>query len=283
MLYLAVSHDLESQNRKKMTEKTLEIKNGTTTISYFEQGKGDTTLLLVHGWCINKGYWENQIDYFKTKYKVVAIDLPGFGESTSTRGKWTIAQYGEDLIEIIDKLGLTNVILVGHSMAGEVILEAALKDHPAIIGLVGIDNFKTIDVQFSPQQLERMHSVMELMEKDFKNIAPSYAENVLFHPSTDGAVKARVKQDFAGSDPDVGFSSLKELVNYSAQEPAKLAELKYKLYLINSDYMPINLDGLKKYCQKSIAVVNIEETGHYPMIEKPDKFNELLQKIIEGM
>lgn len=283
MLYLAVSHDLKSQNRKKMTEKTLEIKNGTTTISYLEQGKGDTTLLLVHGWCINKGYWENQIDYFKAKYKLVAIDLPGFGESTSTRDKWTIAQYGGDLIEIIDKLGLTNVILVGHSMAGEVILEAALKDHPAIIGLVGIDNFKTIDVQFSPEQLERMHSVMELMEKDFKNIAPSYAENVLFHPSTDGTVKARVKQDFAASDPDVGFSSLKELVNYSAQEPAKLAQLKYKLHLINSDYMPINLDGLEKYCRNSFAVVNIEETGHYPMIEKPDKFNELLQKTIEGM
>ena len=41
----------------------------------------DTTLLFVHGWCINKEYWKEQSAYFCDNYKVVTLDLPGFGQS----------------------------------------------------------------------------------------------------------------------------------------------------------------------------------------------------------
>ena len=280
---MMVSRKTEGQNTNEMTEKTLEIRNGATTISYFEQGEGDTTLFFVHGWCINKGYWKSQMDYFKERYKVIAIDLPGFGGSTATRSDWTIEQYSEDVIGILDKLNLTNVVLVGHSMAGEIVLEAALKNHPSIVGLVGIDNFKTIDVQFSQEQLERMNSFVELLKKDFSTYAPVFADKMLFHPSTDSTVKARIKQDFSESDPSVGFSSISNLFNYGISEPAKLEQLNYKLHLINSDFMPANIDGLEKHCKRSFTMVDIYETGHYPMIEKPDKFNELLAGIIEGM
>ncbi|WP_346761757.1 alpha/beta fold hydrolase [Agaribacillus aureus] len=283
LLSLMISYHIKGQNKNHMTEKTMKIKNGSTQISYLEEGKGDKTLLLLHGWCINSAYWENQIDYFKEKYKVVAIDLPGFGKSTSQRQEWTIQQYGTDVIEVIDQLGLSNVILVGHSMSGEIILEAALKDHPSVIGLVGIDNFKMIDVHFTPEQLAEMQSYMDLLQKDFKNTAPVYADKMLFHPSTDEAVRNRVKKDFEHADPEIGFSALKELMNYSMLESAGLANLNYKLYLINSDFVPTNAGGLARHCKSSFEVVDIHDTGHYPMIEKPEEFNKLLEATIEGI
>ena len=283
LLSLAICHHIKGQNKKDMTEKTMKIKNGTTQINYIKEGNGDTTLLLVHGWCINSAYWENQINYFKGKYKVVAIDLPGFGKSTSNRNEWTIQQYGTDVIEVIDQLNLQNVILVGHSMSGEVILEAALKDHPSIIGMVGVDNFKMIDVQFSPEQLAEMQSYMELLQKDFKNMAPMYADRMLFHPSTDEEVKARVKKDFENADPEVGFLALKELINYGMLAPSRLAQLNYKLHLINSDFMPTNTNGLAKHCKTLFAIADIHATGHYPMIEKPEAFNKLLEATIAEM
>ena len=107
----------------------MQIENSTTKIHYIEQGKGNITLFFIHGWCINSSYWSDQIKYFQKQYKAIAIDLPGFGESTSVRTEWTIAKYSEDIINMIDELDLKNVILIGHSMSGEIILETALKNH----------------------------------------------------------------------------------------------------------------------------------------------------------
>jgi pimeloyl-ACP methyl ester carboxylesterase len=221
------------------------------------------------------------MEFFQKQYKAVAIDLPGFGESTSVRTEWTIAKYSEDIINVIDELDLKNVILIGHSMAGEIILETALKNHQSIIGLVGVDNFKMIDVQLDKEQFEEMNSFFGQLENDFSTIAPVYAERMLFHESTDNNVRIRVKDDIIKTDPRIGFLSLSDLIKYSISEPAKLSQLNHKLYLINSDATPTNITGLEKYCKSSFEILDIHATGHYPMIEKADEFNELLDLAIK--
>src|ERR1700761_288990 len=55
------------------------ISDKGVNIAYSDTGKGDTTLLFVHGWAINRGYWSEQVKHFSSRYRVVAIDLPGFG------------------------------------------------------------------------------------------------------------------------------------------------------------------------------------------------------------
>ena len=48
-------------------------------------GDGKFTLLFVHGWCIDQSYWSNQVAAFNSNYKIVTIDLPGFGKSGTNR------------------------------------------------------------------------------------------------------------------------------------------------------------------------------------------------------
>lgn len=83
------------------------------SIQYTLAGSGDTSLVLLHGWCINRGYWSGQVAYFSPRYRVVAPDLPGFGASGKNRTNWSIEQYGADVAALIDHLQLKNVILVG--------------------------------------------------------------------------------------------------------------------------------------------------------------------------
>ncbi|MEJ2617660.1 MAG: alpha/beta hydrolase [Ignavibacteriaceae bacterium] len=265
-------------NRKNNELKSGEIKTSDANIYYIEKGNGDTTLLFLHGWGINSGYWNNQINYFSIKYRTVAVDLPGFGESTSTRENYPVEKYGDDVIDVINKLDLKNVILVGHSMSGDIILEAALKNNKQIAGVVGIDNFKFVGIEMSPAQLNEMNSFVDSLKKDYKNLAPEYASKYLFSSSTDSIVRERVKNDYGNSNPDVAVSSIKNVFDYN--EMKKLQGLNYKLYLINSDGMATNTDGLKKYCKSSYEVLDIHGTGHFPMIEKPDEFNRLLQTAV---
>jgi pimeloyl-ACP methyl ester carboxylesterase len=273
----------KAQTQEKMTAKQITIRDRQVEINYFQQGYGDTTLLFLHGWCIDGMYWKNQVDYFSKNYNVFAIDLPGFGRSKAKRTNWTIEEYANDVIAFIGTMNLKNVVIIGHSMAGEIMLQTALTNNPEIAGIVGVDNFKTIDFAFTPEQMKQMTDFLPRLEKDFKNSAPLYADLMLFHPTTLKEVKDRVKTDFANSDSVVGYGTLMNQMQYSYTDAQRLEQLNYKLHLINSDGFPTNESGLKNHCKSSFQVETISATGHYPMIEKPAEFNLILEKVLKEM
>ena len=71
------------------------------------------------------------------------------------------------------------------------------------------------------------------------------------------------------------------MFDVSQKERDMMQQLSHKLYLINSDFVPTQIDSLKKYCKASAEVIYIKGTGHYPMIEKPADFNAALEKVIK--
>src|SRR5690606_29537370 len=94
-------------------------------INYNVYGDGGATLLFVHGAYIDQTYWDKQVEYFKDDYKVVTLDLPGHGKSGKDRKHWSIRGFADDVYTLIKKLHLKNVILIGHSMGGDVNLMEA--------------------------------------------------------------------------------------------------------------------------------------------------------------
>lgn len=272
-----------AQTQKRMTAKQITIREKKVEINYYQQGKGDTTVLFIHGWCIDGAYWENQLEYFSKDYNVYAIDLPGFGKSKAERTHWTIEEYARDVTAFIKIMNLKNVVIVGHSMAGEIMLQTALTNNPQISGIVGVDNFKFIDVAFTPEQMKQMTDFFPMLEKDFKNSAPVYADMMLFHPTTSEEVKDRVKNDFANTDSVIGYETFMNQMQYANNDAQRLEQLNYKLYLINSDSFPTNENGLKNHCKSSFQVETISATRHYPMIEKPTEFNLILEKVLKGI
>lgn len=273
----------KAQTQRSMTAQQITIRDKQVEINYFQQGKGDTTLLFLHGWCTDGTYWKNQVDYFSKTYNVYAIDLPGFGKSKAERTNWTIEEYANDVDAFIGAMNLKNVVIIGHSMAGEIMMQTALSNNSKIVGIIGVDNFKFIDVSFTPEQMKQMTDFFPMLQNDFKNAAPAYADMMLFHPSTSKEVKDRVKADFANSDSVIGYGTLMNLMQYAYTDAQKLEQLNYKLYLINSDATPTNEIGLNNHCKSGFQVQPIAATGHYPMIEKPAEFNLILEKVLTSM
>lgn len=266
-----------------MTDRHISIREKKVEISYYQQGKGDTTLLFLHGWCIDGGYWKDQVTYFSKKYTVYAIDLPGFGQSKAERTNWTIEEYANDVTAFIETLNLKQVVIIAHSMAGEIMLETALTNNPRIAGIVGVDYFKSIDVVLPPDVQKQITDFMPLLEHDFKRSAPVYADLMLFHPSTSSEVKNRVKTDFAASESVIGYTTLMNQMQYTSGDAQRLEQLNYKLFLINCDYAPTNEAGLQHHCKKGYQVETLAAAGHFPMIEKPAAFNRLLEKVLAEM
>ncbi len=252
-------------------------------IAYTMAGTADTTLLFVHGWCINKSFWQAQVAAFSQQYKVVALDLPGHGQSGSNRTNFTMQAYGQDVVALINHLQLTNVVLVGHSMGGDIILEAALSKPEAIAGFVGVDNFKDVKPAYTPQEEQGIAQLISMLKQNYQQVAVGFSSNFLFQPSTDSLVRQNVTQAIANANPEVSIAALEAVLAYAAQEPAKLQQLKHKLYLINSDAIPNNEAALEQYCAAGHGLLNIGPTGHYPMNERPAQFNKLLKNALAGI
>jgi len=258
----------------------VKIERDGVEISYTSCGNKDTTLLFVHGWCINKEYWEPQLKHFCDRYRVVAIDLPGFGQSGKNRSNWNFDEYAADIKAVIDQLQLKNVILIGHSMSGDIVLNVGNKYPSAIIGLVGIDNLhEPGSVPDEPQRKQTDTFFMKL-SAHFDSTISGSMKGFLFQPSTDSSIVKRVMNDVFTSDSIVATAVLRSLVTISRNEQQLMRQLPHKLYLVNSDVLPVKLDSLKKYCKYGCEVVTVHGTGHYPMIEKPAEFNTALERVL---
>jgi len=253
------------------------VLNGQVKIAYTDNGKGDTTLFFVHGWGINKSYFANQVAYFSKKYRVITIDRPGFGESGKNRSDWSTEAYAHDIETVIGKLNLKNVVLIGHSMAGDIVLQAALIDTNYVIGIVGVDNFKAVGIPDDPKSKEAFKQAINNLQHNFKQVASAYFTQYLFAKSTPDSIKTRILDDIVKTDSTIAIANMVQGNGFD--EVAKLKQYGKKLYLINSDYMPTNTSGLTKN-QIPFMLTYVNDTGHFPMVEKPQEFNVCLQRIL---
>lgn len=103
-------------------------------VYYLSKGKGPAVVLL-HGFCEDSRIWEDfKSDLLEEKYRVVAVDLPGFGQS-GVIPDITIADMADSVAAVLDALKLDKVVLIGHSMGGYVSLAFAEKYPERLVGL----------------------------------------------------------------------------------------------------------------------------------------------------
>jgi pimeloyl-ACP methyl ester carboxylesterase len=118
-------------------------------IGYEVHGSGTPALVFVHGWSCDRSYWRGQVDAFAARHRVVTVDLAGHGASGAGRSAWTMPAFGEDVVAVVAELGLDDLVLddlvlVGHSMGGDVIVETALRLPGQVLGLVWVDTYATL-------------------------------------------------------------------------------------------------------------------------------------------
>jgi pimeloyl-ACP methyl ester carboxylesterase len=95
-------------------------------INYIDEGKGRHVLLL-HGWGGSIQTMMPIFNILKEKFRVVALDLPGFGNSDIPKEPWNSYDYAECINKFIEKLNLNEIILFGHSHGGRISIVLASK------------------------------------------------------------------------------------------------------------------------------------------------------------
>ncbi len=248
------------------------------TISFYNAGVGDVTLLFLHGAFIHKEYWLAQLNYFAGRYRVVAPDLAGHGASSHDRADWSVEAYGRDIQGLMQALDLRNVILIGHSFGADVMLETVTLDPTRIIGLIAVDHFKAVG---SPPPAELIDQLVAGLRADFAPTAANFARQALLSTDTDTELAQRLFADYASMNPTVGIAIFENIPTYAAREATLLNGLTQKLYLLHVTYSPTDEVALRRHLGDQYKLRSVGGTSHYPMVEDAAAFNREVTNIVE--
>jgi len=246
-------------------------------IAYEVRGEGEPALIFVHGWCCDRSYWDAQLSYFAQKHKVVAIDLAGHGESGLDRKEWTMGAFGEDVVAVVNKLNLDQVVLVGHSMGGFVILEAARRIPQLVIGLVGVDTLQNFEDKLTQEQIDEM---LTPLRSNFVEFSRNFVLS-MFTPTSDSALIEKIANDMSSAPQVVGIGALEGYIDFQNNEIIQvLKEVKAPITCINSDMYPTNVKANQRYAPSFKALI-MSGVGHFNMMEDPKTFNLLLEETVQ--
>ena len=122
--------------------KQIQFKN--TSISYSDTGKG-TAIVLLHGFLENQSMWDNYIQTFSKKNRVITIDLLGHGETECLGYVHSMEDNADAVHAVLAELRIRKAILVGHSMGGYVALAFAELYPEYLKGLVLLNSTARAD------------------------------------------------------------------------------------------------------------------------------------------
>ena len=274
-------HKGEEVVTEKEVEPTIIVDNAISddgvSIAYEVSGKGEPAIVFIHGWCCDRTYWEAQLPYFAQKYKVVTIDLAGHGESGLDRKEWTMGAFGEDVVAVVNKLNFDQVVLVGHSMGGSVILEAARRMPKRVIGLVGVDTLQNFEDKLTQEQIDDWFTPLR---SNFAEATENFVRT-MFTPNSDPALIEKIVTDMSSAPQEIGLGALEGYTDFHNNEIIQvLKEVKAPITCINSDMYPTNVETNQRYAL-SFKLKLMSGVGHFNMIEDPETFNRLLEETIQ--
>lgn len=246
-------------------------------IHYEVRGAGEPTLVFVHGWAMDGTLWERQVTELSRWERVVTLDLAGHGQSGRGRADWSMAAFGADVKAVVDDIGADQVLLIGHSMGGPVVLEAGRHMADSLWGIVFVDTLLDVTQKTSPEEIEAFAAQLNA---DYKGTAAQMSETFLFAPKTPLAVRRRVLDAALALPSDASIAMLRSAWSYDPL-PA-LAEIKAPIRAVNADRFPTNVEANRKVIP-GFDVALVKGSGHYPMLEDPKRFSTALGEAVDGV
>ena len=248
------------------------ISDDGVMINYYIKGSKKNALVFVHGYSCSSEYWWPQLEYFSKNYTTIAVDLAGHGKSGLNRKEYSMDAFGDDVKSVIEHLDLDQVVLIGHSMGGPVIVKAAGSLGAKSRLIIGVDTFHDLTTEgigrFARIAVNTMFQLFyDSMTKD--------SIDDFFIDKTDKDLEDWIRNDALKSPKNISQGTLDALLTMNY--PESLSELSIPMIALNArSFRETKLDSnLDTY--KDIQIEFVEDVGHFIMLERPDQFNKWLE------
>ncbi|WP_109831418.1 alpha/beta fold hydrolase [Reichenbachiella versicolor] len=247
--------------------------------SNFPSQSSDFTIVFLHGNSSSSRVFEEVCDLLTVSCDVLLIDLPGHGEGPMT-GEYKISDHADYVLECCEDV-TGDILLVGNSLGGHIAIQA-LERLTQVKGLV----------IFGTPPLRKPLNIEEAFK--FSSHMSTYLSGQITEEALDAAIDASIqnkevapllKEDFLCTDPAVRVTIGKETSKpdeyYDEATVFKSVEInKWVIYGEQDPTFKLEyLDTLNDEAEVKFELIKMENCGHYPSIEKPDEFSDILSDI----
>ncbi len=242
---------------------------------YYESyGSGDKAIVFIHGWSVTCRSWDDQVDFFKDKFRVILVDLPGFGKSGHDRQDWSMQHYGKDIAGLCKKLNLKNVYLVGWSMGTGVVVEAANIPGIDVKAVITVDQIWETENTYAPGDGENFFKGQAALYKDFNALNNTWFRDSLITTRFLSMMPPDNKM------PEWWEPSVDNFFKWLATDmKSTVSALKIPIRAINGSWVKTN-ETQWKALYPDYKLTIFENSNHFLVWQYPKKFNETLLKII---
>lgn len=259
-----------------MDAKRAEV-NGTA-ISYYDAGKGEP-VVLIHGFCGSKDYWEQVIPGLAEKHRVIAVDLPGHGGSSLPAGDISVETMAELIKGTFVELGLEKVSLIGHSLGGYVTLAfaEAYEDRLKQFSLV----HSTANPDSEEGKKGREVAAGKIDAEGIKSFVDGLVPN-LFAPGEKHSEELQQAKEIGyGTNPEGAKAALKAMKQRPDRNPV-LKNTKLPVLIVAGEKDQI-IPPKKSFIVTgpNIKQVTIKGAGHMSMYEAPAELVEVIRGFLE--
>lgn len=254
-------------------------------IAFDDAGNGTVPVVFLHGFPFDKSMWHGQMEALRSSYRLVAIDIRGFGASDDPESIPTIDRYADDVIMLMDDLSVEKAVLCGLSMGGYIALNAQKRYPERVPALILCDTQCNAD---TPEGKEKRYQAARAIEAGGAD------------EFRDGFVKKVFCKKTYTDLPDVVAAIRKVVVSTSAPRLVAglqaLAERSESCSTLRNITVPTLIicgkaDSLTPVAQSEFmhqqiggsSLRIIENAGHVSNLEQPDEFNRHLKGFLEKL
>lgn len=246
-------------------------------VNYIDEGEGEC-ILILHGWGCNVTVYDGIIKTLVSSYRVLSLDMPGFGQTAEPVTSWCVDEYVDFVMKFISAMKIKSFHVIGHSFGGRVILKMNARlnsmeekkpftiEKVVMIDAAGIKPKKTLRQKISLRLYK--------MARAFMSLRPLKA---MYPDAIDYMRKKRGSADYNSATP-VMRETLVKVVNEDLRH--LLPEIKVPTLLIwgeNDTATPLSDAKLMEQEIQDAGLVVVEGAGHYSFLENAPLVHNVLK------
>jgi pimeloyl-ACP methyl ester carboxylesterase len=250
---------------------------GTNRVHYVTVGQGRHTIVFVHCWAGNLGFWREQVPVLADKARLVLIDLPGHGQSDKPHTAYTMDFLAGAVLAVMRDAHVDKATLVGHSMGGAVIACVYRQAPEKVAALVSVDGLLRRP-QWTPDQAREF--TMQFSTPEYREHVKQFVGAFFPVPGTE-ALRDQVLSETLATPQYVMVGAMEGM--FGPDRP------DWGLKTVNAPVLVINARGpmwnadYEKYVRSlspQADYLMMDGVGHWLMLEKPAEFNALLTNLL---
>ena len=243
-------------------------------LAYVRRGQGKT-LVLLHGFPLDHHIWDQTVPLLEDSFDLIIPDLRGFGESTTINTPYTMDDFASDIAGLLDRLGIGETAVAGHSMGGYVALSFARLFPKRMAGLGLVASQTPAD---PPDRKEgRYKSANEVAERGIGGVVDTMASKFTSNPE----LQAFARRNMERQAPAAYIGALKAMAERQDSTPL-LALMDFPVAVIHGDedvLIPVERAREVKDAVPHASYSELKGIGHLPMLESAQETARALRML----